>query len=68
MSRRTAELLLDDIREAIEKIDRYTVGLSLDGFMADEKTQDAVVRNLEIIGEAANRLPQEFKVRRADIE
>jgi uncharacterized protein with HEPN domain len=30
MSRRTAELLLDDIREAIEKIDRYTVGLSLD--------------------------------------
>jgi uncharacterized protein with HEPN domain len=36
--------------------------------MADEKTQDAVVRNLEIIGEAANRLPQEFKVRHADIE
>jgi uncharacterized protein with HEPN domain len=68
MSRRTAELLLADIREAIEKIDRYTGGLSLDGFMADEKTQDAVVRNLEIIGEAANRLPQEFKVRRADIE
>jgi len=68
MSRRTSELLLDDIREAIEKIERYTRDLSLDGFMADEKTQDAVVRNLEIIGEAANRLPEEFKVQFADIE
>lgn len=46
MSRRASELLLDDIREAIEKIERYTRDLSLDGFMADEKTQDAVVRNL----------------------
>ena len=68
MSKRSAELLLDDIREAIEKIERYTADLSLDGFMADEKTQDAVVRNLEIIGEAANRLPQEFKAQFADIE
>ena len=36
MSRRASELLLDDIREAIEKIERYTRDLSLDGFMADE--------------------------------
>jgi len=41
MSKRTAELLLDDIREAIDKIERYTRDLSLEGFMADEKTQDA---------------------------
>ena len=68
MSKRSAELLLDDIREAIEKIERYTGDLSLERFMADEKTQDAVVRNLEIIGEAANRLPQEFKAQLADIE
>ena len=68
MSKRAAELLLDDIREAIDKIERYTRDLSFEGFMADEKTQDAVVRNLEIIGEAANRLPQEFKAQLADIE
>jgi len=68
MSKRAAELLLDDIREAIDKIERYTRDLSLEGFMADEKTQDAVVRNLEIIGEAANRLPQEFKAQFADID
>jgi len=68
MSKRAAELLLDDIREAIDKIERYTRDLSFEGFMADEKTQDGVVRNLEIIGEAANRLPQEFKAQLADIE
>lgn len=68
MSRRAAELLLDDIWEALEKIERYTTGLSLDGFIADEKTTDAVVRNLEIIGEAASRLPDEFKRQCIDIE
>ena len=56
MSRRATPLLVDDIWEAIEKIDRYVAGLDHDTFIKDDKTIDSVVRNLEIIGEAASRL------------
>jgi uncharacterized protein with HEPN domain len=61
MSRRAAPLLVDDIWEAIEKIQRYVAGLDHDTFIKDDKTIDSVVRNLEIIGEAANRLPENFR-------
>jgi uncharacterized protein with HEPN domain len=54
-------LLIEDIWESLEKIQRYTSKLTQKAFSVDEKTIDAVVRNLEIIGEAANRLPEEFK-------
>ena len=47
--------------ESAEKILVYTYGLTFDEFSLDSKTIDAVVRNVEIIGEAANRLPDEFK-------
>ena len=50
MSKREPSVLLDDIRTSIEKIQRYTAGLDGGSFLADEKTTDAVVRNLEIIG------------------
>ncbi len=43
------------VRDALEAIATYTVG-GRDAFMADRKTQDAVIRNLEIIGEAVKRL------------
>jgi len=49
---RDPRLYLDDIREACEKIMRYSKGLDLNQLVQDEKTFDAVVRNLEIIGEA----------------
>ena len=61
MSKRPLQLLLDDMWEAIERIERYTKGITHEMFVHDEKTADAVVRNLEVIGEAANRLPEEFK-------
>ena len=61
MSKREPDILLDDIRTAIAKIGRYTAGLDETSFLADEKTVDAVIRNLEIIGEAAKQLPAEFK-------
>ncbi|BFU96883.1 MAG: DUF86 domain-containing protein [Nitrospira sp.] len=48
------------IRDAIRQIVEYTV-TGKDGFLADRKTQDAVVRNLEIIGEAAKRLSSTLK-------
>jgi uncharacterized protein with HEPN domain len=60
MSKRDCRLLLEDILESCEKILSYTEGFTLNTFMNDEKTIDAVVRNFEIIGEAANRLPESF--------
>ena len=68
MSKRSIELLVEDIWESIEKIERYTEGMTQDSFQSDEKTTDAVVRNLEIIGEAAGRLPKEFTDRHSKIE
>ena len=67
MSKREPSVLLDDIRTSIEKLQRYTAGLDEGSFLADEKTIDAVVRNLEIIGEAAKQLPAEFKNRHSAI-
>jgi len=61
MSKRTPDLLLADILESMEKIAAYTVGMTtVEQFAADSKTVDAVLRNIEIIGEAAGRLPEEF--------
>ena len=61
MSERPVDLLLSDILESIDRIPQYIEGLSFDDFSNDRKTIDAVVRNFEIIGEAANRLPDEFR-------
>jgi uncharacterized protein with HEPN domain len=66
--RRDFRLYLDDILEAINKIRDYIVGMDYDAFSNDDKTQDAVVRNLEIIGEAAGRLQGQVKDMSPDIE
>jgi uncharacterized protein with HEPN domain len=68
MSKRSLKLLIDDIWESIEKVERYTEGMSRGSFQSDEKTSDAVVRNLEIIGEAAGRLPEDFTNQHSEIE
>ena len=59
---------LDDIQQAIGKIDAYVAGLDFDAFVADGKTQDAVIRNLEILGDAARTLPEEVKKQAPEIE
>jgi uncharacterized protein with HEPN domain len=61
MSKRDSKLLLGDILESAAKILSYTKGLTFEDFTRDSKTVDAVIRNFEIIGEAANRLSEEFK-------
>jgi uncharacterized protein with HEPN domain len=68
MSRRATPLLLDDIWEAVEKIERYVSGLNHDAFVKDDKTVDSVVRNLEVIGEATNRIPENIKTQFSEIE
>jgi uncharacterized protein with HEPN domain len=61
MSKRRDADLVEDINEAITRIERYTAGLTLDAFLADTKIQDATVRNLEIIGEAVKGLSSDFR-------
>ena len=67
MSKRQDFELLCDIKEAVQRISTYIGKLSYDGFIKDKKTQDAVVRSLEIIGEAAKNLSLELKKKRRDI-
>ncbi|HUF22480.1 MAG TPA: DUF86 domain-containing protein [Burkholderiales bacterium] len=52
---------LEDIRTSCDKIIRFTHGMDLADFLADEKTYDAVLRNLEIIGEAAKHVPDNVR-------
>jgi len=66
--RRTSLHFLDDIKEASGKIKKYTAGMSYDEFLQDIKTQDAVIRNFEIIGEATKNLPADFKDRYPAVE
>ncbi|MEW6143370.1 MAG: DUF86 domain-containing protein [Chloroflexota bacterium] len=68
MSKRPPHLLIEDIWEAIARIERYVAGMTAKAFLTDDKTSDAVARNLEIIGEAANRLSDNFKQEHQTIE
>jgi uncharacterized protein with HEPN domain len=68
MSERQPKLFLEDILNSAEKIIIYTQSLTYDEFTEDSKTIDAVIRNFEIIGEAANRLPDELKDSNTEID
>lgn len=65
---RDFRLYLDDILEAIHQIRTYMAGLDEKAFATDRKTQDAVIRNLEIIGEAAGNLPEQFQKTAPEID
>jgi uncharacterized protein with HEPN domain len=54
-------MYLEDIQTAINRIEEYILGLSFIDFKRDYKTVDAVIRNFEIIGEAAKNIPQNIK-------
>ena len=61
MNERSYLMFLEDIIESIEKIEIYIRELPYNAFIEDSKTVDAVVRNLEIIGEASKRIPDNIK-------
>lgn len=54
-------MYLEDIKESILKIREYTYSHDLDKFKSDERTVDAVIINLEIIGEASNKIPKKLR-------
>ena len=67
MSKRSDVDLIGDILICMDKILSFVEGLSYDDFRDDVKTQDAVIRNIEIIGEAVKLLSEDIKANHNDI-
>lgn len=67
MKKRNTAILLHDMLEAIQHIQTYTQGLAFNGFYDDVLRQDAVIRRIEIIGEAARNLPTDFQKQHSEI-
>jgi len=67
MSSRADRDLLGDILEALRRAETYSAGQSYDQFLADTKTQDAVIRTLEIVGEATKGLSPALRERHPEI-
>jgi len=65
---RDYRLYLDDMLESARKILSYTQGMGLDQFKASELVRDAVVFNLQIIGEAASHVPAEVRARYPEVK
>ncbi len=65
---RDYRVCLSDIVQAIRKIEKYTADIDYDEFAQNELIQDAVVRNLEIIGEAVKNVPEEIRKKYPGIE
>ena len=56
--KRSSALLLFDIYQSVEKIEEFTRGISLDQLITDERTKDAILRNLQVMGDASKSLPE----------
>ncbi|MDP1695991.1 MAG: DUF86 domain-containing protein, partial [archaeon] len=59
--KKDALVFVRHILESIEKIEKYSANISKDEFLKDDELQDAIVRRLEIIGEAAKNISSDFK-------
>lgn len=67
MSKRDWRLLIEDMIDSIDRIQTYTRGITAEQFSQNQLIIDAVVRNLETLGEAANHLPPPVRSRYQDI-
>jgi uncharacterized protein with HEPN domain len=65
---RSLELYLNDIQQSINKIKKYTKNMNLDQFLADDRTFEAVIYNLQIIGEASKNIPESIRQKYSQIE
>ena len=60
-------LYIEDIIDSIEKINKYTQEMEFVDFDSNDMVVDAVIRNLEIIGEASNKDPKEIKLKHPEV-
>lgn len=67
MKKRSCRIFIEDILEAMDKIGRYIKDLSYETFAKNEMIVDAVLRNLEVLGEAARNIPEEIREKHPDI-
>lgn len=67
MSQHTDEVYVSDMRDACAKVERYTKGFDWQAFEGNELTQDAVIRQLEIIGEAGAKVSEGYRTLAPDI-
>ena len=67
MKRRDLRDYLQDILEAVNDIDSFVADMSYEQFIKDKKTLNAVVRSIEIVGEASKRLPESLKVKNSEL-
>lgn len=68
MSKRGEFEYLADIIESVKRVESYVKDVTRKNFFQDTKTQDAVIRNIEVIGEAVRGLPAEFKRKHKEVE
>lgn len=68
MSKRGNIEFLGDIKEAIKRIETYIEGMNYEEFLQDKKTQDAVIRNLEIIGEAVKNISSDLRNEHKEVD
>ncbi len=68
MSLKDNKVFLRHILDCISKTERYLHGFDYEKFQKDEKTIDAIVRNVEVIGEASNNLTRDFRSKNPQIE
>lgn len=68
MYKRSDYILLTDMLEAVEAIQEYTADLDYESFLTNRMARDAVVRNVQVLGEAANRVSKLFRDQHTTIE
>jgi len=67
MNMRNYRAYMEDILQAMERMETFVHGMTFDDFLADDKTTSAVVRQLEIVGEAAKSIPDDLRRRHPEI-
>jgi uncharacterized protein with HEPN domain len=65
--KRDYKLFIKDILDCINKIEEFVEGMNFEEFVKDDKTSSAVVRKLEVIGEATKNLPEEIRQKYKDL-
>ncbi|MFQ6089353.1 MAG: DUF86 domain-containing protein [Candidatus Methanofastidiosia archaeon] len=65
--KRTYRDYIEDILNSIQEIEDFTAGMEFEDFIDDRKTLNAVIRSLEVMGEAAKKIPNDIRTKYADI-